>query len=185
MTPVAKHKTKVVKRLQHHDRKRRLHVPPAVATDAVNVLSMTQPMVDRLFWRAGFGPTPADRAKWVGKPVADAVDWLLIDPRHAVRGLAGDERRRAARSVRQRHGSRAELGRRDGAFAEPARRAHDVLLAPPLRELAHGRLAAAAPDHAERALPQLRGSRHEARGRLQEPGLRRLDRSLDAALPDG
>ena len=54
---------KVVKRLKFHERKRRLHVPPAVAPDTVSPLSMTQPMVDRLFWRAGFGPTPADRQK--------------------------------------------------------------------------------------------------------------------------
>jgi len=38
---------------------------------------MTQPMVDRLFWRAGFGPSADDRQRWVGKPVTDAVDWLL------------------------------------------------------------------------------------------------------------
>ena len=29
-------------------------------------------MVDRLFWRAGFGPTAADRATWTGKPVSEA-----------------------------------------------------------------------------------------------------------------
>ena len=57
MTRVAKHKGKVVKRLQHHERKRRLHVPPAIAPNTINALSMTQPMVDRLFWRAGFGPS--------------------------------------------------------------------------------------------------------------------------------
>jgi uncharacterized protein (DUF1800 family) len=37
-------------------------------------------MVDRLFWRAGFGPADSDRAKWIGKPVADAVNSLLTTP---------------------------------------------------------------------------------------------------------
>jgi uncharacterized protein (DUF1800 family) len=37
-------------------------------------------MVDRLFWRAGFGPSAADRSTWTGKPVAEAVDWLLDTP---------------------------------------------------------------------------------------------------------
>ena len=34
-------------------------------------------MVDRLFWRAGFGPSAADRANWTGKLVTEAVDALL------------------------------------------------------------------------------------------------------------
>jgi uncharacterized protein (DUF1800 family) len=37
-------------------------------------------MVDRLFWRAGFGPTSQDRETWTGRPLADAVDWLLSTP---------------------------------------------------------------------------------------------------------
>ncbi|MDX6565910.1 MAG: hypothetical protein QOE10_1572, partial [Gaiellales bacterium] len=86
MTGVAKHRGKVVKRLQHHERKRRLHVPPAVAANTVNTLSMTQPMVDRLFWRAGFGPSADDRQRWVGKPVTDAVDWLLSTPGQPLAG---------------------------------------------------------------------------------------------------
>ncbi len=36
--------------------------------------------VDRLFWRAGFGPTPADRTKWTGKLVSELVDWFLDTP---------------------------------------------------------------------------------------------------------
>jgi uncharacterized protein (DUF1800 family) len=80
VTPIAKKKHKVVKQLKHHERKHRLHVPPAVAPDTVSPLAMTQPMVDRLFWRAGFGPTPTDRQKWVGQPVTAAVDWLLSTP---------------------------------------------------------------------------------------------------------
>ena len=81
MTRAGTHTKKVVKRLTHHERRRRLHVPPALqASNAVNVLSMTLPMVDRLFWRAGFGPTAADRTRWVGRPVTEAVDWLLTTP---------------------------------------------------------------------------------------------------------
>jgi uncharacterized protein (DUF1800 family) len=41
---------------------------------------MTQSMVDRLFWRAGFGPTEQDRLSWTGKPVAQAVAWMLSTP---------------------------------------------------------------------------------------------------------
>jgi uncharacterized protein (DUF1800 family) len=41
---------------------------------------LTQPMVDRLFWRAGFGPSPADRSTWVGRAVQDLVDWLITTP---------------------------------------------------------------------------------------------------------
>jgi hypothetical protein len=73
-------KKKVVKRLTYHERKHRQHVPPAVATTAVSPLSMTQPMVDRLFWRTGFGPGPLDHGNWVGKPVTDAVDKILSTP---------------------------------------------------------------------------------------------------------
>jgi uncharacterized protein (DUF1800 family) len=37
-------------------------------------------MVDRVFWRAGFGPSDADRATWTGRRVADLVDHLLTEP---------------------------------------------------------------------------------------------------------
>jgi uncharacterized protein (DUF1800 family) len=37
-------------------------------------------MVDRLFWRAGFGPSAADRSTWTGRSVGDAVDWMLGTP---------------------------------------------------------------------------------------------------------
>ena len=46
---------------------------------------MSQAMVDRLFWRAGFGPTAADRTAWIGKPLDDAVDSLLNTPGRARR----------------------------------------------------------------------------------------------------
>ncbi len=55
-------------------RKHRLHVPPAAGTTSteVTLTSMSPAMVERLFWRAGFGPSAEDRATWAGKPVADA-----------------------------------------------------------------------------------------------------------------
>jgi uncharacterized protein (DUF1800 family) len=42
--------------------------------------AMTAAMVDRLFWRAGFGPTEADRKRWTGKTLQSAVNWLLNTP---------------------------------------------------------------------------------------------------------
>ena len=50
---------------------------------------MSQAMVDRLFWRAGFGPSAADRAAWIGKPLDDAVDALLNTPQGALLGADG------------------------------------------------------------------------------------------------
>jgi uncharacterized protein (DUF1800 family) len=47
--------------------------------------ALSQAMVDRLFWRAGFGPTSHDRETWTGRPLADAVEWLLSTPA----GLSG------------------------------------------------------------------------------------------------
>ena len=41
---------------------------------------MSVAMVDRLFWRAGFGPTQAQRDAWVGKRQVDLVDWFLNTP---------------------------------------------------------------------------------------------------------
>jgi uncharacterized protein (DUF1800 family) len=41
---------------------------------------MTAAMVDRLFWRAGFGPSQAQRDAWVGRRPADLVDWFLNTP---------------------------------------------------------------------------------------------------------
>jgi uncharacterized protein (DUF1800 family) len=34
-------------------------------------------MVDRLFWRAGFGPSADDRATWTGRHADELVDWML------------------------------------------------------------------------------------------------------------
>ncbi len=60
-------------------RKHRLHLPPAddAGAGSVDLTSMSPAMVDRLFWRAGFGPTEAVRAQWTGAPVSAAVDSLL------------------------------------------------------------------------------------------------------------
>jgi uncharacterized protein (DUF1800 family) len=41
---------------------------------------MTAAMVERLFWRAGFGPGRNDRAAWTGKTVGELVDWFLTTP---------------------------------------------------------------------------------------------------------
>ena len=66
-------------------RRHRLHVPPGGAFN-FSPTSMSQAMVDRLFWRAGFGPSAADRAAWTGKPLDDAVDSLLNTPQGALVG---------------------------------------------------------------------------------------------------
>jgi uncharacterized protein (DUF1800 family) len=45
---------------------------------AATVLSTT--MVERLFWRAGFGPSDGDRSAWTGRPLGDLVDFFLSSP---------------------------------------------------------------------------------------------------------
>jgi uncharacterized protein (DUF1800 family) len=64
-------------------RRRRLTMPPAP-------LFLRRPMsveqVDRLFWRAGFGPGQADRDAWTGRPLEDAVDALLSSPQGPLQG---------------------------------------------------------------------------------------------------
>ena len=111
---------------------------------------------------------------------------MLTTPGQPFVGTAGDERRRS-RSIR--YGDDTDLVLSwvdaDDPHAQPARRAHDVLLAPPLRELAHGRARRRSCWRTQNALfRSLRRPREQARGRLQEPGLGRLDRPLDAPLPD-
>src|SRR4029077_10284796 len=66
-------------------RRHRLHVPPGGAFNG-SPTAMSQAMVDRLFWRAGFGPSATDRATWTGKPLDDAVDSLLDTPQGALIG---------------------------------------------------------------------------------------------------
>ena len=39
--------------------------------------ALTQAMVDRLFWRAGFGPNDAERLQWTGQPIADLVEYFV------------------------------------------------------------------------------------------------------------
>jgi uncharacterized protein (DUF1800 family) len=41
---------------------------------------LSTPMVERLFWRAGFGPTDADRQAWTGQSVSDLVEHFLSTP---------------------------------------------------------------------------------------------------------
>src|SRR4051812_27955322 len=41
---------------------------------------LTRAMVDRMFWRAGFGPSAADRATWTSKTVGELVDHFLDTP---------------------------------------------------------------------------------------------------------
>ena len=38
---------------------------------------LTAAQVERLFWRAGFGPTAKQREDWTGRAHADLVDWFL------------------------------------------------------------------------------------------------------------
>jgi uncharacterized protein (DUF1800 family) len=73
-------KARTVKQRRH-----RLHVPPG-GSFTFTPTSMSQAMVDRLFWRAGFGPSAADRAAWIGKPLEEAVDSLLNTPQRAYAG---------------------------------------------------------------------------------------------------
>jgi uncharacterized protein (DUF1800 family) len=64
-------------------RRHRLHRPPKLTNPTgptTPATLLTEPMVDRLFWRAGFGPTAGDRATWTGKPLASAVNSLLSTP---------------------------------------------------------------------------------------------------------
>jgi len=57
--------------------------PTATATPTptpVNPNNMAAALVDRLFWRAGFGATQAQRDAWVGKKQSELVDWFLNTP---------------------------------------------------------------------------------------------------------
>jgi uncharacterized protein (DUF1800 family) len=67
-------------RHKHRGRRHRLHKPPGAGGPVSPSTPMTAAMVDRLFWRAGFGPTAQDRAMWTGRTAGDAVDWLLGTP---------------------------------------------------------------------------------------------------------
>ena len=81
-------------------RRHRLKLPGAPGIDeGIDLSSMSPAMVDRLFWRAGFGPSAQDRATWTGKPVSEAVAWLLSAPA-SVAGIARHARRQGARPDR-------------------------------------------------------------------------------------
>jgi hypothetical protein len=54
--------------------------PTATPTATPTPDPLTAAMVDRLFWRAGFGPSQAHRDAWVGRGHAELVDWLLDTP---------------------------------------------------------------------------------------------------------
>ena len=95
-----------------------------------------------------------------------------------------DARRQGARSDRRRHRPRARLGRPHGAHEQPAGRAHDVLLAPPLGQLARVRLADAAADEPERAAAQVRRPRRQPGRLLPRHGARGVQGPVDAALPE-
>lgn len=51
-------------------------VVPGPGTTGVD-RPMSAAMVERLYWRAGFGPLPAEKDKWAGKSVYELVDWML------------------------------------------------------------------------------------------------------------
>jgi uncharacterized protein (DUF1800 family) len=92
MKPSHRHATKKTRRTRRHAGKRhagaghrhRLHRPPSEGGSASGTIGsstpMTWEMVDRLFWRAGFGPSAQDRGTWTGRPLGDAVDWMLDTP---------------------------------------------------------------------------------------------------------
>lgn len=53
---------------------------PGAGGGSVGPQTLTRPMVDRLFWRAGFGPSEADRQRWSGQPVDALIDFFLTTP---------------------------------------------------------------------------------------------------------
>src|SRR3954454_3095027 len=55
-------------------------VLPSPPTPPAPPAPLTTEMVDRLFWRAGFGPSAADRAAWPGRTVDELLDWFVSAP---------------------------------------------------------------------------------------------------------
>ena len=164
-------------------RRHRLHVPPGGSFNFTPT-AMSQAMVDRLFWRAGFGPTAADRAAWIGKPLTDAVDSLLNTPQAA---LAGPD------------------PTRDGKPLDPTGDDTDLVLSwvdrmvrtnNPFvermtffwhRHWANSRdvgVADAAPHDPERAAAQVRRSRRQPGRVVPRHGARGVQGPLDAAVPE-
>lgn len=66
-------------------RRRRLRRPPGLPKLTT---PLTEAMVDRLFWRAGFGPTAELRQRFTGKFASEAVSYLLDTPQGALVGTA-------------------------------------------------------------------------------------------------
>jgi uncharacterized protein (DUF1800 family) len=65
---------KILQHAKRRKRRRRLHRPANVG---ITSKILTDQMVERLFWRAGFGPTTADRQRWKGKKVDALAEWFL------------------------------------------------------------------------------------------------------------
>ena len=80
MSPLASKRRKKAAVSAGRPRRHRLRMPGAPGDEGIDLSSMSPAMVDRLFWRAGFGPTDKDRATWTGKPVSEAAGWLLSTP---------------------------------------------------------------------------------------------------------
>ncbi|MCL2769740.1 MAG: DUF1800 domain-containing protein [Solirubrobacterales bacterium] len=53
---------------------------PSPAPSPTPAAILSSAMVDRMFWRAGFGPSEADRRQWSGQPVSALVDHFLTAP---------------------------------------------------------------------------------------------------------
>ena len=75
---------------------------------------LTLEMVDRLFWRAGFGPSQAIRSTWTGRTVAEAVDCAPRHPQGAPAGTAGHAERCGDRPTGRHQPARARVGRPHG-----------------------------------------------------------------------
>jgi uncharacterized protein (DUF1800 family) len=52
-------------------------VPAPPAPPPTPPPELTAAMVDRLFWRAGFGPNDAERSQWTGQPIAGLVEFFV------------------------------------------------------------------------------------------------------------
>lgn len=65
-------RTRLHRRHGPKSRALKVHTPAAGA--------LTQQLVDRLFWRAGFGPSDADRFLWQGQPASSLVNHFLTAP---------------------------------------------------------------------------------------------------------
>jgi uncharacterized protein (DUF1800 family) len=64
----------------HRSRTLIIRTPGIVAFGPSTPATMNQQMVDRMFWRAGFGPSAADRQQWIGQPPSALVDHFLTTP---------------------------------------------------------------------------------------------------------